>query len=103
MADIKFNTDGEKQLVFKSTFTIMNYQPPPGDLSGAVGIFDKRFWSTPAYFGNFFNDFIKISLIYDIKKRVIVIQITGSSWRFNRYDSFSVILNTVENQQIMKK
>ena len=31
--DIKFNTNGEKELVFKSTFEIVKYQPSPEDLS----------------------------------------------------------------------
>ena len=93
----------KKEIVFKSTFTILNYQPPPKDLPGAVDIFDKRIWSTRTYFGNFFNEFIKLSLIYDIKKRIIVNQDTGSSWRFNRYDSVLVTFNTVENQKIVRK
>ena len=90
-------------MIIKSTFTIVNCQPPP-DLPGAMGIFDKRIWSTKTYFGNFFNEFIKVSLIHDIKKRVIVNEdITGSTWRFNRYDSVSVTFNTVENQKIVRQ
>ena len=103
VVDIEFNTDGEKELIFKSTFTIVNYQPPPEDLPGSVGIFDKRLWSTQTYFGNFFNDFIRFSLINDIKKRIIVNQETGSSWQFNTYDYISVTLNTVENQKIVRQ
>ena len=102
VADIKFNTNGEKELICKSTFGIVNYQPPPEDLSGALGIFDKRVWSTDTYFGNFFNDFIKLSLINDIKKRIIINQQTGGSWKFSRYDFISVTLNTVENQKIVR-
>ena len=84
--NIKFNTNGEKESIFKSSFGIVNYQPPPEQLPGGVGIFGKRVWSTKTYFGYFFNEFIRYSLINDIRKRVIVNQETGSSWQFNRYD-----------------
>ena len=102
VVDIKFQRDGKKKLVIKFTFTIMNYQPPPEDINNVVGIYDKRLWSRPTYFGNFFNEFIKISLIHDIKKRIIVNKRTGSSWRFNRYDSVSVTFNTVEYKKIKR-
>ena len=102
VVDIKFNTDVEKELVFKSTFTIVNYQPPP-DLPGAVGIFDKRLLSTRTCFGNFFNNFIRFSLIKNTKNRIIRNQETGSSSQFNRYDYISVTLSTVENQKIVRQ
>ena len=93
----------KKELVIKFTFAIKNYQPPPTeDINNAVAIYDNRIWSTPTYFGKFFNEFIKVSLINDIKKRIIVKAKTGSSWRFNRHDSVSVTFNTVENQKILR-
>ena len=95
VVDIKFVTDGKKELIIKSTFAIQNYQLPPEDINNVVGIYDKRIWSTQTYFGRFFNEFIKFSLINDIRKRIIVNARTGSLWRFNRYDSISVTPDTV--------
>ena len=40
--------------------------------------------------GFFFNEFIKISLIFDIHKRIIINGATGSSWRFNRFQLLSI-------------
>ena len=88
--------------MIKSSFAIQNYQPPPEDINNVVGIYDKRIWSTQTYFGRFFNEYIRVSLINDIKKRIIVNARTGSLWRFNRYDSISVTFNTKENQQILR-
>ena len=70
VVDITFVTDGGKELVIKSTFTIQNYQRPPEDINDAIGIYGRRVWSTQTYFGRFFNEFIKLSLINDIKKRI---------------------------------
>ena len=100
VVDIKFITEGKQELIIKSSFTILNYQPPPEDINNVVGLYDKRTWNTQTYFGRFFNEYIRVSLTNDIKKRIIVNARTGSSWRFNRYDSISVTFNTVQNQKI---
>ena len=84
------------------TFCIRNYQPPPENVNNVVGLYDKRFWSTEVYNGRFFNNYIKTSLTYDIKKRIISNAKTGSSWRFNRFESFSVTFNTLKNQRFLK-
>ena len=47
-------------------------------------------------------DFIKSSLKYDIKKKIIVNATTGSSWRFNRFDFVSVTFNTDQKQKISR-
>ena len=102
VVDLNFVTDGRRELVIKSTFNIRNYQPPPEDLNNVRGLFDQRVWSTPVYFGNFFDDFIKTSLKSDIKKRIISNGRTGSSWRFDRFESVSVIFNIQNNQKILR-
>ena len=103
VVNINFKTDGREELIVKSSFSIQNYQPPPEDMNNVRGLYDERLWSTPTYFGNFFNDFIKSSLKNDIKKRIIVNGRTGSSWRFNRFQSVSVIFNTKINQKILRR
>ena len=44
-----------------------------------------RYWTTETYNSIYFNDFIFYSLKNDILKRVIVNQMTGSSWYFKRF------------------
>ena len=44
-----------------------------------------RYWTTETYDSIYFNDFIFFSLKADILKRVIVNQLSGSSWYFRRF------------------
>ena len=71
-------------------------------MNNVTGLYDLRVWSTPVYFGHFFNDFIKTSLKNDIKKKIILNGQTGSSWRFDRFQSVSVIFNNNDNQKILR-
>ena len=103
VVDVKFVRDGKKEFITKSSLAIQNYQPPPEDINNAVGIYEKRIWSTQTYFGRFFNKYIRVSLANDIKERIIVNPRAGNSGRFNRYDSISVTFNTVQNQQISRQ
>ena len=103
VVDSKFVTDGKKEFIIKSRFAIQNYQPSPEDINNAVGIYGKKIWSTQTYFGRFFNEYIRVSLTNDIKKRITVNARTGSLWRFNRYDSISITFNTVQNQQVLRQ
>ena len=102
VVDINFVTDGKRELIVKSTINIQNYQPPLGDLNNVRGLYDQRAWSTPVCFGNFFNDFVKTSLKNDIKKKIILNARTRSSWRFDRFQSVSVIFNTKNNQKVLR-
>ena len=100
--DLRFDADGAQEYIIKCSFCIRNYQPLPEDVNNAVGLYDKRFWSTETYNGKFFNEYIKISLTYDIKKRIITNVRTGSSWRFNRFEYISTTFNTIENQKVSR-
>ena len=102
LIDVNFLTDGKKHLIVKSSFSIQNYQPHLENMNNVRGLYDDRLWSTPAYEDYFFNDFIKSSLKNDIKKRIIINGITGSSWRFNRFQFVSVTFNTKTNQKILR-
>ena len=92
----------KKELIVKSSFSIQNYEPPPKDMNNVRVLYGQRLWSTPTYSGHFLNDFIKFSLKNDIQKRIIINGRTGSSWRFNRFQSVSVIFNTKTNQKILR-
>ena len=98
--NLKFNTDSKGNLIFKYSFVIINYQPPAFD--GGAPIYDSKFWSTKTFESFYFNDFVKLSLIQDIRKKVIINGKTGSSWRFNRFQSILISVNTIKNQSILK-
>ena len=81
--------------LFKSSFSIENIQNAPIISPDIADIKSQRYWSTGAYKGIYFNDFIAAGLRDDILKRVIVNNLTGSSWHFNRFVYLNVkILDT---------
>ena len=85
---------------FKCSFTIVNRQPDPRD--GFAEITDSRIWKINVYDGVYFNDFIKSNLANDILKRVIMIGMSGSSWRFKRFDRICITVNSNDLRNIGK-
>ena len=68
-------------------FSIINYQPPENEFF--VDIIDQRTWLTDVYSCKFLNKFVKSGLKRDILKRITVNVLTGSSWRFKRFNKIS--------------
>ena len=66
----------------------MQYQPPENDFF--VEVIDNRFWITDVFECVYFNEFVKSGLKKSILKRIIVNGLTGSSWRFKRFNRISV-------------
>ena len=97
--DVNFNSSGKDRLFFKCSFIIINYQPA---VEGGLPIYDSRFWSTKTFEGFFFNEFIKTSMIIDIRKIITINGATGSNWRFNRFQSLSISVNTTKDQLILR-
>ena len=90
----KFKPSGKKWI--KCLFTIENIQNSPDqDLREII---NSRYWTTPPYEGNYFNDFIFYSLRQYILGRVIVNGMSGSSWHFEHFVSLSlkILDNDVE-------
>ena len=86
--------------LFKCSFTIINCQPPPR--VGPVDILDGPVWQTDVYKGIYFNDFVKLNLVNDIHKRVIINGMTGNSWRFRRFDRVCITVNSDQESEIGK-
>ena len=89
------------QFRFKFCFTIVNQQPALRD--GFAEITDSRIWKTNVYDGVYFNDFIKLNLADDILKRVIMSGMSGSSWRFKRFDRICITVNSDDLRRVGKK
>ena len=53
-------------------------------------LLNTRYWATETYDSIYFNVFIFYSLKIDILKRVIVNQMSGSSWYFKRFLNLAV-------------
>ena len=50
----------------------------------------------------YFNNFIKSNLANDILERVIMNGISGSSWRFKRFDRLCITVNSKKLRSIGK-
>ena len=73
---------------FKCSFVIENIQKSL--YSGLEPLLNTRYWTTSTYDGVYFNDFIFFGLKEDILMRVIINQMSGSSWHFKRFISLAV-------------
>ena len=75
---------------FNCSFTIENTQNSiRADLQPLVNTW---YWTTETYDSIYFHDFIFHTLKYDISKRVINNQMSGSSWYFKRFLHLAVKL-----------
>ena len=56
---------------------------------------------TDIYVCKFFNEFVKGEIKNDFVKRVIVNEMTGSSWRFKRFERVSNIVTDINKKPIV--
>ena len=86
----KFKLSGRKWI--KCSFTIENIQQLPNqDLRP---ILNSRYWTTDAYEGVYFNDFIFYGLRQNIFSKVILNVMTGGSWSFRNF--ISLFMNILD-------
>ena len=82
----------------KGDFSIGNIQNAPLISPNIINIKTTRYWSTDVYKGVYFNDFIISEIRSDILRRVIINNLTGSSWHFNRFKHLSIKVIEQENK-----
>ena len=88
LKNVKYRFQVTNKKWFKCSFTIENTQNSiRNDL---LPLNNTRYWTTETYDSISFNDFILHSLRSDILKRVIVNQMSGSSWYFKRFLSLAL-------------
>ena len=73
---------------FKCSFTIENTEN--SIRTDLQPLLNTQYRTTETYDSIYFNDFIFYSLKNDILKRVIVNQMSGSSWYFKRFLNLAV-------------
>ena len=83
LRNIKHRFQATNEKWFKCSFTIENTQNATS--ADFQALTNTRYWTTETYDSIYFNDFIFYSLKADILKRVIVNQMSGSSWYFKRF------------------
>ena len=84
-----------KSVEVQVLFSLINFQSPENEFS--VKILDKRAWMTDVFDCIFFNNYIRIGFRNEILKRVIVNGLTGSSWRFKRFNRIAI---NVKNKKL---
>ena len=77
------------ELHIKCTFSIVNFQLPPGD--DFIDLTNVRIWCTNIYLCDYVNEYIKENIEKDIKQRIIANgQTGGTSWRFKRFNHLNM-------------
>ena len=88
--NVKTRFKPKNKVFFKGDFSIENIQNAPLISPNIIDIKTTRYWSTDVYKGVYFNDFIISEIRSDILRRVIINNLTGSSWHFNRFKHLSI-------------
>ena len=88
LQNIKYRFHATTKKRFKCSFIIENTQNSiRNDLQPLL---NTRYWTTETYDSIYFSNFIFYSLKNDILKRVLVNQLSGSSWYFKRFLNLTV-------------
>ena len=61
----------------------------------------KRIWMTDIYSLKFFNGFVRGQIKNDLMKRVIINEMSCSSWSFKRFDHITMIVSRVDKKSIV--
>ena len=61
----------------------------------------RGIWMTDIYSCKFFNGFVRGQIKNDLMKRVIINEMSGSSWRFKRFDHITMIVSRVDEKSIV--
>ena len=78
----RFKPSGLK--LIKCSFVIENIQQSV--FGNLTPILNTRYWTTDVYKATYFNDFVFHGLRLNIFSKVIVNGISGSSWKFCRFE-----------------
>ena len=86
----RFKPSGLK--LIKCLFVIENIQQSA--FENLRPILNTRYWTTDVYKATYFNDFVFFGLTQNILSKVIVHDMSGSSWKFRRFVMISLkVLN----------
>ena len=88
--NVKSRFKPQNNVFFMADFSIENIQNAPLTSPNVTDITNTLYWTTDVYKGVYFNDFIISEIPSNILKRVIINNLTGSSWYFNRFKHLSI-------------
>ena len=76
-------------VLIRAGFSIENIQQVLND-NYSDPLVQTRYWSTEPYETNSFNDFVSFKIRASILRRVISNNLSGSAWRFNRFNYLNI-------------
>ena len=83
----------KNNVLLRAGFSIENVQQPLDNYSEPL--VQTRYWSTKPFQTKSLNDFVLFKVREDILKRVLINELSGSAWNFNKFNYLNVkILNT---------
>lgn len=74
---------------------LMNYQPAE-EIDQLVVLESRRTWLADVYVCFYFKTYVQTQISSSFMKRVIINGMTGSRWRFKRFERLSVIVTFVD-------
>ena len=77
---------------------LINYQ-----LTEIIELESRRIWMTDVYVCKFFNEFAKGQIKNGLMKRVIINGMSGSSWRFKRFEHITMIVTKTKKNLLFLK
>ena len=83
----------DKKVKTHGSIELVDYQP-----TEIIELESRRIWMTYIYVCKFFNEFVKGEIKNDSMKRVTVNEMTGSSWRFKRFERVSNVVTNISKK-----
>ena len=77
-----------------------NIQPSPDGFHQPLR--SSKYWSTDPILTKSFNDFVLFTMRDSVLKRVINNGLTGSSWRFNRFNYINIKVTTMPADNLVR-
>ena len=88
----------DSDYLIRCGFSLQNVQPSPEGFDQPLTA--TRYWSTDPISTKSFNDFVLFHIRDTILKRVIIAGLTGSSWRFNRFNYINIKTTTATDLKL---
>ena len=85
-----------KKVRLQGSMELINCMP-----TDIIELESRRIWMTDAYVCKFFNSFVKGEVKNDLIKKVIVNEMTGSSWRFKRFERIMFTVTNINKKSIV--
>lgn len=95
IASVETKFVSKEKFKVQGSMELMNYQPAE-EIDQLVVLESRRTWLADVYVCFYFKTYVQTQISSSFMKRVIINGMTGSRWRFKRFESLSVIVTFVD-------